>query len=81
MVPSGKGTEGLFQRGRLGVVAPVSVCTWGAADDDVSSRLVAVELEFETASGMAALAVFTAGAAAVAAVEVDAVVVETSCSQ
>jgi hypothetical protein len=75
MVPSGKGTEGLFQRGRLAVVAPVLVCTWGAADDKVSSRLVAVELAFEKASGMPALAVLIA---ARAAVEADAVVVETS---
>jgi hypothetical protein len=46
-VPSGKGTEGLFQRARL-LVAPVSVWTSGAADEVVSSRLDAVvELELE----------------------------------
>jgi hypothetical protein len=46
-VPSGKGTEGLFQRARL-LVAPVSVWTSGAADVVVSSRFdAAVELELE----------------------------------
>jgi hypothetical protein len=70
-----KGTEGLFHSAKRAEVAPVLVWTSGAEDVEVS-RLVEVVLAPETASGMAALAVFAAGAAA--AVEADAMVVEIS---
>jgi hypothetical protein len=53
------------------------VLVWTSGADDVEvSRLVDVLFPPETASGMAALAVFAAGAAE--ADEADAVVVETS---
>jgi len=70
MVPSGKGTEGLFQRARA-AVAPVLVWTSGApvleaaVAEDVSARLAAGKFAWTASGRLAFLTTLVAKADAV----------------